>query len=125
MSGRTETAGTADTTSAPERAGAGGAAFRVVLDIRVRPGSEAEFERAWLEVAEGIARHPANRGQRLLRDAEDDGAYYVFTDWTDESSFREFEVSPEHARNLARLRPYRNGGSMRTMRVVYELAGAR
>ncbi|MFF5211989.1 antibiotic biosynthesis monooxygenase family protein [Streptosporangium sp. NPDC000396] len=97
--------------------------FRVLLDIRVRPGTEAEFERVWLDVAEGIARHPANRGQRLLRSLEEEGAYFVFTDWTDESSFREFELSAAHVDNRARLQPYRDGGSMTTMRVVHELPG--
>ncbi|GAB3153580.1 antibiotic biosynthesis monooxygenase family protein [Microbispora hainanensis] len=104
------------------------AAFRVMLDMRVRPGTEADFERAWLEVARGVARHPANRGQWLSRSPGDESegtTYYVVTDWTDEPSFREFELSLEHVRNRALLQPYRNGGSMRTMHVVYELVEER
>jgi heme-degrading monooxygenase HmoA len=99
--------------------------FHVLLDIRVRPGSQAEFERVWLEVAEGIAGHPANRGQKLLRGLEGEGAYYVLTAWTDEAAFREFELSQAHVANRARLGPYRNGGSMTIMHVVHELEGAR
>ncbi|MFI6903497.1 antibiotic biosynthesis monooxygenase family protein [Nonomuraea sp. NPDC050394] len=91
--------------------------FRVLLDIQVRPGQEDAFERTWREVAEGIAAHPANRGQSLLR-GED--AYYVITDWTDESAFRQFELSPAHVDNRARLAPYRTGGSMATMPTAHE-----
>jgi len=92
--------------------------FRAVLEVEVEPGTEEAFERAWLAVARRIAGHPGNLGQWLMRG---DDAYYIFTDWTDEDTFRRFETSEEHRRNRELLAPYRTGGKMITMRPVYEL----
>ncbi|MEV0615339.1 antibiotic biosynthesis monooxygenase family protein [Nonomuraea sp. NPDC050404] len=99
--------------------------FRVLLEIRIRPGRAPAFEETWLEIAQGIARHAANTGQCLLRSLEEPDTYVVISDWRDEPAFREFETSEAHQRNLALLRPYRTGGSMKTMRVVHTLSGPR
>ena len=48
--------------------------FRVLLKMHIRPGLEDEFERVWLEVGDAITGHPANRGQWLLRSAEETAA---------------------------------------------------
>ncbi|MEV7601780.1 antibiotic biosynthesis monooxygenase family protein [Kitasatospora sp. NPDC089797] len=104
---------------------------RVVLRMDVVQGREAEFERVWLEIARLIAARPANRGQQLVRATEEAGrpvdggpVYYVFTDWDDEASFREFELSAEHVEHRRRLAPLRTGGSMTVASVVHRLPGA-
>ena len=97
--------------------------FRVVLEMRVKPGLEQEFERVWLEVGDSVTSHPANLGQWLAR-GEEDGRYFVVSDWVDEPSFREFETSERHLFHRTKLGPFRAGGSMTTMRIVVHLPGS-
>lgn len=102
--------------------------MRVILRMDIAPGREAEFEQVWLEIGRLIAGRAANRGQMLVRATEEAGhpveggpVYYVLTDWADEASFREFELSAEHVEHRRRLAPLRTGGSMTVARVVHEL----
>lgn len=97
--------------------------FRVLLRFELNPGMEKGFEDTWLSIGRVITDHPANLGQWLLRDSEQDSVYYVISDWIDEKRFREFEHSPEHVEHRTKLHPYRRGGAMHTMTVVHELAG--
>ncbi|MFI6850124.1 antibiotic biosynthesis monooxygenase [Kitasatospora sp. NBC_00085] len=99
---------------------------RVILRMDIVPGREREFERVWLEIGTLIAAHPANRGQVLVRDAEGGGGevYHVFTDWADEASFREFELSEAHVEHRRRLGPLRAGGGMTVTRIVHDLRAA-
>ncbi|RRQ88642.1 antibiotic biosynthesis monooxygenase family protein [Streptomyces griseofuscus] len=97
---------------------------RVVLRMEIVPGREAEFEAVWLEIGRIIARQPANRGQVLARDEEQERpVYHVFTDWADEAGFRAFELSPEHVEHRRRLAPLRTGGTMTVTRIVHDLTG--
>jgi heme oxygenase (mycobilin-producing) len=98
--------------------------FRVMLRMHIHPGMEQEFEETWAAIGDGITGHPANLGQWLSRSAEEDGVYYVVSDWVDEPQFRSFEHSEQHLRHRTRLHPYRSGGSMTTMWVVREMTGA-
>jgi heme-degrading monooxygenase HmoA len=93
-------------------------AFRVMLRMQIKPGAENEFERVWASNSGTVTGHPANRGHSLSRSAEEDGVYYIISDWTDEPEFRTYEHSAEHLEHRAKLHPYRSGGSMTTMRVV-------
>ncbi|HEX6871574.1 MAG TPA: antibiotic biosynthesis monooxygenase family protein [Micromonosporaceae bacterium] len=103
---------------------AGQGAFRVMLRMQIRPGMAEQFEQTWFQIGDGVTNHPANLGQWLSRSAEEEDVYYIISDWTDEPSFREFEHSPGHLDHRTRLHPYRSGGSMTTMHVVYQLTGA-
>lgn len=98
--------------------------FRVLLRFEIHAGMERDFEQTWLEVGDVITAHPANRGQWLLRSAEEPCVYYVVSDWSDEPSFRSFEHSDEHVEHRQKLHPFRSGGSMTTMHVVHALAPA-
>ncbi|PZG35029.1 antibiotic biosynthesis monooxygenase [Spongiactinospora gelatinilytica] len=95
--------------------------FRVMLRLQIKPGVEREFERTWLRVGNAITDDPANLGQWLSRSAEEDGVYYIVSDWVDEPRFREFERSEPHVHHRAALHPYRSGGSMVTMSVVHAM----
>ncbi|MCZ4097832.1 MULTISPECIES: antibiotic biosynthesis monooxygenase family protein [Streptomyces] len=97
--------------------------FRVILRMEIRPGAAVNFEHAWLEVARVIALDPANLGQVLVRSAEEEFVYYVFTDWIDEPSFRAFERSEAHVEHRRRLKPFRVGGQMILSQIVYDLGG--
>ncbi|MGI5171049.1 antibiotic biosynthesis monooxygenase family protein [Spirillospora sp. CA-253888] len=98
--------------------------FRVMLRMEIKPGLERDFERVWQEVGDSVTGHPANLGQWLSRSAEEEGIYYIVSDWADEPRFRAFETSDRHLEHRKKLHPYRTGGSMTTMHVVAALAGA-
>ncbi|MDA3647672.1 antibiotic biosynthesis monooxygenase [Saccharopolyspora indica] len=97
--------------------------FRVMLRMEIKPGVEAEFERVWQEVGDSVTGHPANLGQWLSRSIDEEGVYYIVSDWIDEPRFREFETSEGHLVHRRKLHPYRSGGSMVTMHVVAHLPG--
>lgn len=98
--------------------------FRVMLRMQIKPGMENDFEKVWLEVGDSVTTHPANLGQWLSRSTEEDGVYYIVSDWMNEPLFREFETSDRHLEHRQKLHPYRSGGSMTTMQVVAALSGA-
>jgi len=98
--------------------------FRVVLRMRVEPGLERDFEGAWLDVGASIATHPANIEQWLAHDMQDEGIYYVTSDWVGERQFREFETSARHVEHRKRLEPFRSSTSLSTMHVTAHLPGA-
>ncbi|TDD12622.1 antibiotic biosynthesis monooxygenase family protein [Nonomuraea diastatica] len=95
--------------------------FRVMLRMQIKPGAEREFEETWLRIGTAVTEHPANEGQWLSKSAEEDGVYYIVSDWVDEPRFREFETSEQHLKHRVRLHPFRSGGSMVTMNVVYAM----
>jgi len=95
--------------------------LRVLLQIRVRPGTQDEFERLWQAHASYVNGVPGNRGQSLLRHADQSNEYVVLTDWTDEATFRAFERSERQQEYLKRLWPMREGGSMALLTTRYEL----
>jgi heme oxygenase (mycobilin-producing) len=96
----------------------------VLLRMQIKPGRERDFEHAWLSIGTAVTSQSSNIAQWLLRGADDDGAYYIVSDWTDEASFRDFERSPAHLEHRQQLHPYREAGSMQTMVAVYHLRGA-
>ncbi|MGA4850166.1 antibiotic biosynthesis monooxygenase family protein [Streptomyces sp. G5(2025)] len=98
--------------------------FRVMLRMQIKPGMEDDFEKVWREVGDSVTTHPANLGQWLSRSTEEDGVYYIVSDWMNEPLFREFETSDRHLEHRQKLHPYRFGGSMTTMQVVAALSGA-
>ncbi len=97
--------------------------FRILLRMEIRPGLEEEFERTWYQVGSVVTDHPANHGQWLSRSQEEQGVYYIISDWTDEPRFREFEHSDGHLAHRTKLHPFRSGGSMVSMQVVYAMTG--
>jgi heme-degrading monooxygenase HmoA len=98
-------------------------AFRVMVRMQVEQGLEKDFERAWQEVGDSVARNPKNLGQWLSRSLTEEGIYYLISDWVDEPSFREFEKSDAHRVHHEQLNPYRSGKSMVPMQVVAQRAG--
>ncbi|MEV4875837.1 antibiotic biosynthesis monooxygenase family protein [Streptomyces cyaneofuscatus] len=98
--------------------------LRVLLQIRITEGHEAEFEELWRAHAETVRRFPDNHGQQLLRRTGERGSYTVLTDWTDEPSFRAFEQSPEQQSYLKKLWAIRAGGQMHLLEAVHALSPA-
>lgn len=98
--------------------------FRVVLRMRIKPGLERDFEAVWLDVGGSVTTHPANIEQWLARDHQDEGIYYVTSDWVSERQFREFETSTRHREHRQRLEPFRTATSLSTMHIAAHLPGA-
>lgn len=98
---------------------------RVILRMEVDPAHSAEFEATWTDIGRAIASEPANLGQTLVRDTQEDGVYFVLTDWESEAAFRAFELSAPHVENRRRLGRYRTGGSMHVTEVVTTLPPGR
>lgn len=97
--------------------------YRVLLRMQIVPGREEQFEQVWRDGAGTIAEEPANVAQTLSRSDGEAGVYYIASDWTDERSFREYEVSERHREHRAKLHPYRSEGSMTTMAMIDSLPG--
>ncbi|MEV6982140.1 antibiotic biosynthesis monooxygenase [Sphaerisporangium sp. NPDC051017] len=123
--GRSAQHGSAGQGAGGGRGGDDGAVYRVMVKMRVHPGMERDFERTWREIAATIARQPANVGQSLAKSPDEDGVYYIVSDWENEEKFRRFEHSPEHAANRMRLDPFRDSActSMIPMVVAERLGG--
>jgi heme-degrading monooxygenase HmoA len=95
--------------------------IRATLDMKIRPGRELEFQRAWQDVAEEVRRLPGSLRQALTRNQCDPGAFTITSDWADEDSFRAFECSREQDALTATLRALRESGSMRVDDLVAHL----
>ena len=80
---------------------------RVTLAMRVRAGGEAEFERAWQDIAASARHAEGHLRQSLLRDPSDPATYIVTTDWETREAFTRFERSPEQEQLTAPLRRLR------------------
>ncbi|CAO5174793.1 putative enzyme involved in biosynthesis of extracellular polysaccharides [Frankia sp. AiPs1] len=100
------------------------APFRIMLTMRIHPGREAEFEQTWLSIGDTVTSHPANLGQWLVRSEDEQGTYFIVSDWVDEAQFREFELSERHLHHRQMLHPLRANGTMATGAVLAHLTGA-
>jgi len=85
---------------------------RATLTLKVRAGSEADFVRAWRDVAAAVERLPGNLRQALVRDAGDARRFTITSDWMSAESFRAFERSPEQDALTATLRRLRESAEM-------------
>ena len=91
---------------------------RATLTMKVRAGSEAEFEAEWRTVAESTRRAPGNLRQALLRSADDPSTFVITSDWVDRAAFGAFERSPEQDDLTAPLRALRESASMQVHELV-------
>jgi heme-degrading monooxygenase HmoA len=97
--------------------------FRVMVTVEVEPGSRSRFEQAWREGASVVSSRPANLAHWLSKSSNDDGVYYVGSDWASEASFYEFEQSEQHLEHRASLQPFRFAG-ITTMHVLASISPA-
>ena len=96
---------------------------RATLQLKIRPGHEPDFERAWRQVAAEVRLVPGNLRQALLRDAADPRAFTITSDWADEASFRGFERSPEQDALTATIRTLRESAAMTVHDLVAHVDG--
>jgi len=93
----------------------------MILRIQVKPGTEREFERTWLDIAGETSKQPGNLAQSLMKSADEPSVFHVISDWVDEATFREFSRSDFHLEHRSRLAPYRLDGAISTMSVLHHL----
>ncbi|SBW23166.1 antibiotic biosynthesis monooxygenase [Candidatus Protofrankia californiensis] len=98
--------------------------IRAELRMRVRPGCEVAFERAWREAAEEIARVPGNLGQALARDLADPRTYVITSDWADRQRLEAFGSSDHRERLTTALRDLREDAQRRVYEVRDAMSGA-
>jgi heme oxygenase (mycobilin-producing) len=91
--------------------------IRATLYMQVKEGREAEFERAWQNVAQQARRIPGNLRQTLLRDPDSPSAFLITTEWESREAYKSFEVSPEQDDLTAPLRALRESARQ----VVYDV----
>ena len=96
---------------------------RATLSIRVKPGREADFERAWQSIAEQVRRAPGNRRQTLLRDPADVSSFVITSDWESRELFHRFERSNDQDVLTAPIRELRESARMSVHDVVVDIEG--
>jgi quinol monooxygenase YgiN len=99
-------------------------AFRMHIRMEVAPGTEQDFEKGWLALAQAAQEHPANLDQWLARSAEDSCVFYLVTDWTGPEGYQEFVASPGFREHIGALRAARVSDVMRPAAVLHHLRGA-
>ncbi|SBT66202.1 Quinol monooxygenase YgiN [Micromonospora sediminicola] len=96
---------------------------RTVLTMRTRQGCEAQFEAAWLTVAEEIRSLDGCLHQDLVRDADDPRSYLVISDWADRERLDAFGRSAHRDRLLTLIRELRESAQRHTYQVLHSVAG--
>jgi heme-degrading monooxygenase HmoA len=94
---------------------------RVMVFASVRDGDEDAFEAAYREVSAKVAGTPGHIRDVLLRRAEGDRGYILFSEWDSEEQFRAWEDAPVHRQLTVPLRPYWSG---RVERRIYSTAAS-
>lgn len=75
--------------------GGKGRAVRVDISTTVKPGEEADFERAYLKVAERLRGTPGHVREELLKEP-DSPTYHIFAEWDTATDFRNWVDDPSH-----------------------------
>ncbi len=96
---------------------------RVTLQMKVKPGRGADFERVWRAIAEEVRGAPGNLRQALTRDPEDPDSFTVTSDWTSREAFGAFERSQEQDELTAPLRDLRASANMTVHELVVHIDG--
>jgi 2-polyprenyl-6-methoxyphenol hydroxylase-like FAD-dependent oxidoreductase/heme-degrading monooxygenase HmoA len=75
--------------------GGKGPAVRVDISTTVKPGEEADFERAYLKVAERLRGTPGHVREELLKEP-DSLTYHIFAEWDTAADFKNWVDDPSH-----------------------------
>ncbi|GAA3105336.1 antibiotic biosynthesis monooxygenase [Nonomuraea salmonea] len=83
----------------------------------------AGIEAAYHEASNRLAGVPGLLGNELLRSVTDEGDFVVVSTWRSMEDFEKWEQGPEHKRQTAPLRPFRDG-RMRRPFAVYRVTAS-
>jgi heme-degrading monooxygenase HmoA len=95
---------------------------RVTLHMKVKPGKEQEFERAWHAVSERARHVPGNLRQTLMRDPDEEASFVITTEWESRETYHGFEVSAEQDELTAPLRALRESARQTVYDIVADVA---
>lgn len=70
--------------------------YRVLFMLRLKPGTTAEFLRAYEKVRWEVAATPGHLGDQLCQSTEDDEQWLITSHWRTAEDFLAWERSPEH-----------------------------
>jgi heme-degrading monooxygenase HmoA len=76
----------------------------MIVDVRVRPGTEEDLRRAYRALRERAEREPGLIGHQLCESADGDGRWLVISEWESMEASRSWDASEDHARLLAPMR---------------------
>jgi heme-degrading monooxygenase HmoA len=96
---------------------------RATLTMKVREGSEDDFEAAWHKVAAVARSEPGMVRQVLMRSADEPSTFIISSDWESREAFGRFEKSPDQDDLTAPLRELRESASMRVDEIVADVGG--
>ena len=80
-----------------------GAPFVVASELAVDPVGAAALEAAFADRLGEVEGHPGFQRLEVWRDNHSDGSYLMVTWWDDETAFRTYMRSREHAASHARI----------------------
>ena len=98
--------------------------IRATLNMKVKPGRGADFQRAWAAIAEKVRHAPGNLRQALLKNPDEPDSFVLTSDWQSREQFHAFERSPEQDDLTAPLREMRESASMAIHELVKHVEGA-
>jgi heme-degrading monooxygenase HmoA len=94
---------------------------RATLTMKVREGTEDDFEAAWRTVAEVARSEPGMIRQVLMRAADEPSTFIIASDWESREAFGRFEKSPDQDDLTAPLRDLRVSASMRVDEILVDV----
>ncbi len=77
---------------------------RLVVDVRIKPGSREELLGAYAALRARVAREPGLIGHQLCECREDGERWQVISEWESIELSNGWDASEDHARLLAPLR---------------------
>jgi heme oxygenase (mycobilin-producing) len=77
---------------------------RLIVDVRIKPGSEDELRSAYAALVERAQEQPGLIGHQLCQAIDDDDRWLVVSEWDSLDASDAWDRSEEHARLLAPLR---------------------
>jgi heme-degrading monooxygenase HmoA len=77
---------------------------RLIVDVRIKPGSREELLSAYAALRARVAEEPGLIGHQLCEAADDAERWLVISEWTSAELSSGWDASEDHARLLAPLR---------------------
>jgi heme oxygenase (mycobilin-producing) len=77
---------------------------RLVVDARLKPGSQEELKRAYAALAERVREQPGLVSHQLCEAIDDPERWLVISEWDSLEQSTAWDRSDEHARLLAPMR---------------------
>lgn len=77
---------------------------RLIVDVRIKPGSQEDLKSAYAALAQRVEREPGLIGHQLCESTDEEGRWLVISEWESMESSNRWDRSEDHTRLLAPLR---------------------